>query len=336
MNSSALVRSPESRVREEHQPDFADGVCDLESRSLHYKLFVPERTGGAPAPLLLMLHGCGQDAQDFSAGTQMNAIAQEAGMYVLYPSQSRSANANNCWNWFVPEHQTRDGGEPAALSTLTRFIMESHPVDPQQVFVAGLSAGGAMALILAEQYPELYSAVGVHSGLPSGAASSMMEAFRLMSQSATGASLPDGLSNAVTDMSPRRKVSANSRSSTGNATTAGIHTPLIVFHGDNDRTVNCANAERIVGNWLERETARLGDVNWQTTSMIHATASGRRSVVTTYSAESVPERAACEYWRLIDGGHSWSGGSAAGSYTDTAGPNASVEMVRFFLDRIAA
>lgn len=293
---------------------FIDGVYSLDELSLPYKLFVPERASGNPAPLLLMLHGCGQNAEDFSTGTRMNAIAQAAGMYVLYPTQPSSANANKCWNWFVPLHQVRDSGEPAALSALTRTIMGSHAIDPQQVFVAGLSAGGAMAIILAEQYPELFTAVGVHSGLPSGAATSMMEAFSLMQN--------------ATPVQPEPVTS-------GPDSEKHHHTPMIVFHGDQDRTVHCANAERIIWNWLEREAARTGTLDWQPTSLTHVSDAGRQSIVTTYESGALPGRTGCEYWQLIDAGHTWSGGSANGSYTDTQGPNASEQMVRFFLGKAA-
>ncbi len=336
MNSSKLAENDSSSSSDTLEAVFADGVYSMDSLSLHYKLFVPDRVNDDPAPLLLMLHGCGQDAQDFSTGTKMNAIAQAAGMYVIYPTQSSSANANSCWNWFVPKHQIRDSGEPAALSALTRQIMDSHPIDPRLVFVAGLSAGGAMALIMAEQYPELYAAVGVHSGLPSGAATSMMQAFNLMRQSAAGKSALSGLSNGATVSKSSSEAAPPEKTAQSLAEEASYHTPLIVFHGDQDKTVNCANAERIVDNWLEQQAARSGAANWQSTSLTHATDSGRQSVVTTYAAEVMPERAACEYWRLIDGGHSWSGGSSNGSYTDAQGPDASVEMVRFFLERTAA
>ena len=336
VNSSKLAENDISSSSDALEAVFADGVYSLDSLSLHYKLFVPDRVSDDPAPLLLMLHGCGQDAQDFSTGTQMNAIAQAAGMYVIYPTQSSSANANSCWNWFVPKHQIRDSGEPAALSALTRQIMDSHPIDPKLVFVAGLSAGGAMALIMAEQYPELYAAVGVHSGLPSGAATSMMEAFNLMRKSAAGKSMFSGSPGGAAASRASSDAVQADETPEMLAEEASYHTPLIVFHGDQDRTVYCANADRIVDNWLEKQTARSGAANWQTTSLTHATDTGRQSVVTTYAAEVMPERAACEYWRLIDGGHNWSGGNSDGSYTDAQGPDASVEMVRFFLERTAA
>ncbi len=292
---------------------FIDGAYSHHGTKLNYKLFNPGRENKDPAPLLLMLHGCSQNAKDFAASTRMNAIAQASGMYVLYPTQSTSANPNRCWNWFEPAHQLRGSGEPDALSALTLHIMESQPIDPQRVFVAGFSAGGAMALILAEQYPELYAAVGVHSGVPSGAASSNMDALRVMQRASTGDT------NSTEHPAQRKKV-------------GDIHTPLIVFHGSQDRTVNVANADRIILNWLAREQTRTVPIHWMPLPLTHTTATGRHCIVTTYVAEEQPERTGCEYWQLSQGGHGWSGGSSSGSYTDQNGPDASVEIVRFFLE----
>ena len=141
------------------------------ARSLNYKLFKPIIVDGSTAPLVVMLHGCTQDAQDFAAGTRMNALPKKHGLFVLYPSQPATANSNLCWNWYESAHQQRGSGEPALLSALTLEVLDNHPVDRDRVFIAGFCAGGAMALIMAEQYPELFAAVGVHSGLPTGAAS---------------------------------------------------------------------------------------------------------------------------------------------------------------------
>lgn len=297
---------------------FTDGVFSHHDTELKYKLFVPARKPEEPAPLLLMLHGCSQNAGDFAASTQMNDIAQASGMVVLYPSQTSSANPNKCWNWFEPAHQLRGSGEPDALSALTLHIMETQSIDPQQVFVAGFSAGGAMALILAEQYPELYSAVGVHSGLPTGVASTNMEAFSMMQ----GNSLAESKSTEQDDESTDAQLAQH----------ADVHTPLIVFHGSQDRFVNVANAERIIANWLSREATRTVPVNWMPLSLAHNTATGHHCMVTTYVDEANPDITGCEYWQLSEGGHGWSGGSPGGSYTEQNGPDASTEMVRFFLE----
>ncbi len=311
---------------------FTDGLYLHHDTELHYKLFVPTREHQEPAPLLLMLHGCSQTTQDFAVGTRMNDIAQASGMIVIYPAQSTTANPNKCWNWFEPAHQFRGGGEPEALSALTLHVMESQPVDPKRVYVAGFSAGGSMALILAEQYPELYAAVGVHSGLPTGAASSNMDAFRLMQGASTGntGSTTHAGGDTVNPSGQESLTGSGHAAQTRNAD--DIHTPLIVFHGSQDRFVNTANADRIIANWLVREKTRTVPTNWLPLSLPHNTATGRHFIVTTYAAEEQPERTGCEYWQLSEGGHGWSGGSSSGSHTEQNGPDASAEMVRFFLE----
>ena len=177
-----------------------------------YQLFVPARPG-QPAPLVVMLHGCTQTAADFAAGTRMNEVAEAYGAYVLYPIQVQSANAQRCWNWFNPADQARDGGEAALIAGMTRSVMAAHAIDPSRVFVAGLSAGGAQAAILAATYPELFAAAGIHSGLACGAASDVSGAFKAMRQ--------------------------------GHAGQGRHRTRTIVFHGDRDATVNPRNAEAV-------------------------------------------------------------------------------------------
>lgn len=250
-----------------------------------YKLYIPGRSPSGPRPLLVMLHGCTQDPDDFAAGTRMNILAEEHGVVVAYPEQPRSANPRGCWNWFNRQDQRRDSGEPAIIAGLTRQIMAEHEIDERQVFVAGLSAGGAMAAVMGATYPDLYAAVGIHSGVPHGAAADAMSAFAAMRGEA-------------------RKVRLQ-RSS--------VRT--IVFHGDADDTVHPVNADRIIDALgLDGEVERL------------ATPGYTRVVVRGHDGAPVAEQ-----WRLHGVGHAWSGGSTEGSYATPDGPDASREMLRFFL-----
>jgi len=202
-------------------------------RNGEYKLFIPPNAEGRALPLVVMLHGCTQDPDDFAAGTRMNEAALRDGFFVLYPEQGRMANPTRCWNWFKHNHQHRGAGEPALIAGMTRAVMAQHGIDPARVYVAGLSAGGAMAAIVGEAYPDLFAAVGVHSGLPVGSASDAGSAFAAMSGGA-----------------PVHPAS-------------GHAPPTIVFHGDQDTTVAPVNGERVVaasagGFTPERKLASAG------------------------------------------------------------------------------
>ncbi|MBR0655127.1 extracellular catalytic domain type 1 short-chain-length polyhydroxyalkanoate depolymerase [Plastoroseomonas arctica] len=263
---------------------------------LGYKLYIPSTLRDAPAPLLVMLHGCTQSPDDFAAGTRMNALAEEHGCLVAYPAQEKSANAQKCWNWFSPADQHREMGEPALIAGITRAIMAEHRVDPRRVYVAGLSAGGAAAAIMAQAYPDLYAAVGVHSGLACGAARDVPSAFAAMRRGATVLVQPE---------EGRRIV------------------PTIVFHADKDTTVHPRNGDQVIAQSATAGALRVEVVEGQVAGghpyrrTIHADASGQ---------------AVLEQWLVHGGGHAWSGGSPAGTYTDPRGPDASREMLRFFLE----
>jgi len=261
-----------------------------------YKLYVPPNASDHPLPLVVMLHGCTQDADDFAAGTAMNDAARAQGFYVLYPIQSRKANPQKCWNWFKHTHQQQDRGEPAILAGMTRAVIEKHAIDTQRVYVAGLSAGGAMAAILASAYPRLYAAAGVHSGLAPGVASDLPSALSAMKSAQTRASVK-----------------------------AGSGVPTIVFHGDRDATVHPDNARAViaasVGSAATGETLRVPGMG----NKRHST----RHMYRNPAGEIIAER-----WEIHGAGHAWAGGSESGSYTDRTGPNATAEMLRFFFERV--
>ena len=274
-------------------------ACPAGSRS--YKLYVPHRRPHAgKRPLLVMLHGGTQDADDFAAGTRMNALAEEHGFLVAYPVQPKSANAALCWNWFTPENQSRDRGEPAIIAGITREIIAEYDVDPARVFVAGLSAGGAMAAVMGATYPDLYAAIGVHSGLAYQSARDLPSAFAAMRGNM-------GMQHLRSRKSPGR-------------VDGSLRIPTIVFHGDADQIVHPSNGTEIgapkSGERIERAEASRGPNRVAT-----------RTVTRDESGAVVAEQ-----WVIHGSGHAWSGGSADATYTDPHGPDASREMLRFFLE----
>ena len=276
-----------------------------------YKLYVPSSyssASDAPVALVVMLHGCTQSPDDFAAGTRMNALAERHGFLVVYPAQTPNANGSKCWNWFRAEDQARDRGEPALIAGITREIAARYRVDGRRIFVAGLSAGGAMAVVLAATYPELYAAAGVHSGLPYAVARDVASAFAAMNAGRGGPSR----------MSPGPGAEAR----------LGSAIPTIIFHGDNDTTVSASNADAI---FQQARASRPGGTALQSTVFRGTSANGRdytRTVLVDGAQQPVIER-----WVLHGAGHGWSGGSHHGSFTDPSGPDASAEMIRFFFSQ---
>ena len=305
------LRSRETPGRSaSHAPDtlprnarFVAASFDSVAGSRAYKLYVPSTHRGEAVPLVVMLHGCTQSPDDFAAGTRMNGLAEEHGFLVAYPAQAASANAQKCWNWFSPNDQRRGSGEPALIAGITRQVMRDHAIDPDRVYVAGLSAGGAAAAIMGSAYPDLYAAVGVHSGLACGAASDMSSAFAVMRQG-VAAPLHTATTHAVEG--------------------SGRIVPTIVFHADRDTTVHPRNGDHVIA---QARTASGAAGLAETTERGQAQG-GRAYSRTRYSDAS--GKVVLEHWVLHGGGHAWSGGSSAGSFTDAQGPDASREMLRFF------
>ncbi|MCW3047897.1 MAG: esterase, depolymerase family [Solirubrobacterales bacterium] len=276
----------------------------------------PEDIDSEPVPLLVMLHGCTQSAASFAAGTLMNDVADRHGFVVVYPEQSRDRNPMGCWSWFDAAHRRRDTGEPAFIAEAAQTVMEATSdwnIDAERVFVAGMSAGGAMASVMAMAYPDLFAGVAVHSGLACGSAGDQGSAFAAMSKGG-----PD----------PKRLAAAAFSRVDGLARPV----PAVVIHGDADRTVSPVNGDQVVEQWLTFNRLAAPDEF-----------DGELRQPTTTSRDDADGRACTRRrWTDRDGavlqesvkveglGHAWSGGAPGGSYTDPSGPVASELIWDFF------
>ena len=282
---------------------FIESIYSNAAGSRAYKLYIPGGYHGQAVPLVVMLHGCTQSPDDFAVGTRMNVVAEEQTCLVAYPAQPSGANPAKCWNWFRPGDQRRGQGEPSLIAGITRQVMRDYAVDPRRVYVGGLSAGAAAAVVMGATYPDLYAAIGVHSGLACGAASDVQSAFAAMQQGGFPPSSTYG------------DISADP----GHGPTV----PTIVFHGDADTTVHPRNGDHVIAQSKRTTSAQTQVHRGQIagghayTRTIHLDANGR---------------AILEHWEIHGAGHAWSGGSPAGSYTDPRGPDATREMLRFFLE----
>jgi poly(hydroxyalkanoate) depolymerase family esterase len=306
-NRPSLAPSAKPLRKSPVTPPVPDGAAFLTrtfscaAGSRDYKVYLPSQVIGRKRPLIVMLHGCSQNPGDFALGTGMNLLAEEQGFVAAYPRQPTTANPSGCWNWFDPKDQMRGAGEPCIIAGITRAIMAEFDIDPKRVYVAGLSAGGAMALIMSATYPELYAATGVHSGLACGSATDLPSAFAAMSGKPISVAMAQGKTGPT-----------------------GAHVRTIVFHGESDRTVQPSNAGLIVAE------ARAGFPGAAEETQ-HGRSAGGRAYTRTLirDARGVLH---VEYWSIEGLGHGWSGGRREGSYTDPDGPDASREMLRFFLD----
>jgi poly(hydroxyalkanoate) depolymerase family esterase len=275
---------------------FIEGTYSSPAGSRAYRLFIPSRYQERPLPLVVMLHGCTQSPDDFAAGTRMNFIAEEQDCFVVYPAQPSQANQAKCWNWFRTGDQQRGRGEPSLIAGITRQIMRDYSVDPKRVYVGGLSAGAAAAAIMGATYDDLYAAIGIHSGLACGVATDLPSALVAMRQGGSG-----------------HKVISGGRTPV----------PTIVFHGDRDTTVHPNNGDQI----LEQSVRTIGSQKKVHRGQVPGGHTYTRTILSDASG-----RAMLEHWNIHGAGHAWSGGSPAGSYTDPRGPDATREMLRFFLE----
>ena len=292
----ARTKAPQTRPIRPAPETFINGRFDSGHGVIGYKLYTPRGSVQRRMPLVVMLHGCRQSAADFAAGTGMNGLADELGFLVLYPEQSASANLHRCWNWHRPGDQRRGRGEPAAIAALTHHAILACRANPARVYIAGMSAGGTAAAIMGIAYPEIYASIGVHSAVANGKVSTLAGALSAMRT---------GRAGNIADKSARTP-------------------PTVIFHGDGDKIVHPDNADGFLGGF---QTKRSKPTVGQTCK---GRSDGGRDFTRTIYRSATGE-VVLESWTIHGGGHAWSGGSRAGSYTDPAGPDASREIMRFFM-----
>jgi poly(hydroxyalkanoate) depolymerase family esterase len=286
--------------------------------SRSYSVYTPAGVRhGKAVPLVVVLHGCTQSAQDAALGTGVNALADRSGFVVVYPEQSEQDNPRRCWNWFSPRHQFRGAGEPEAIARITERVLSRRGgvvLDRNRVHVMGLSAGGAMAGILAATYPDLYASVGIHSAPQYRAARSIMTAIVAMKRGGPNPERQGRLAHAA--MGPRTRV-----------------VPVIVVQGEADRTVWAGNGDQVVRQWLTTASLASSESLNLDFARPHASNVDRAPGGLSYSVRSWNDNAGrpvVQYWSVSGLGHAWSGGVSTGTYTDPRGPSATEAMGAFF------
>jgi poly(hydroxyalkanoate) depolymerase family esterase len=270
-----------------------------------YRLFVPTGIGaGDDVPLIVMLHGCTQDAADFAAGTRLNDFARANRFIVAYPEQPADFHAQKCWNWYDPANHRRDAGEPSLIAGIAREVVAAYPIDPSRVYIAGISAGAAMAALTAAAYPDHFAAIALHSGVAHGAASTLASALYV-------------LQNGGPDPATRGRAAFDAM---------GDHArpmPVLVLHGENDAVVRPVNGTQAVEQWLETNRLAGAHIGEPTVETIDG------ATVARYHDRA--GNVLVEHWLIATLGHAWSGGSAAGTYTSPEHVDAGPVVVRFLL-----
>jgi poly(hydroxyalkanoate) depolymerase family esterase len=273
---------------------------------------------GTAVPLLVMLHGCAQTAGNLATGTHMNRLADEYNFVVAYPQQTRDYNRTLCWHWYSPAHQSRGSGEPAIIAGIVQEIEHTSArwtIDRRRVYVAGASAGAAMSVILGATYPNLFAAIGVHSGAEYRATSSFGGVLGVGQRGG-----PDPLQQG--------KAAYDAMGSFARVV------PTIVFQGTRDFVVRPINGEQVIQQWMQTNALASGRTYNVSFNHPASAISGRvpdGHSYTVYTWKDSHGNEIQQYWKVMGLGHAWSGGSSGVPYTDPKGPDAGLVMYTFFM-----
>ena len=281
-----------------------------------YLLYQPKNyAAGKIWPLVVMLHGCRQDADEFAHLTRMNGIADRDNFLVLYPEQRRLANSMRCWNWYSRSAQT-GAGEAAILADMIRALVDEYQVDSKRIYIAGLSAGAAMAANLAICHADLFAACALHSGLAFGAATSSHSAVQAMQE---GARID------AHDTGKRAYIQARGKTDM---------MPAMVIQGDEDEVVKPVNAMQIVDQFAVMNELLAGDGQAQVGELQQKSRTDRFNSGHRYEVTDIRRGGHTMIRKvMVSGlGHAWSGGPDSYPFSDARGPNASELICDFFAE----
>jgi poly(hydroxyalkanoate) depolymerase family esterase len=303
--------------------EWVTGSASNAAGSRNYLLWVPSTYDKRkPTALVMLLHGCMQTPQDVAAISGMNLVADKNNFLVVYPEQTREANPLRCWNWFDAKHQERDSGEPALLAAIIKQVGSTHNLDARRVYVAGISAGAAMAVVMGAAYPDLFSGIGVMAGLGFKAGTTVETGLAAMKQGGPDPKQLGLLAFEAMTKGPRGK--------------SVRRMPVIVFHGDADPYLSPLNADQVIAQWAKTndyldDGKDNASVKAEPARTFEESVPGGHDYI-RYVYGDHSDRLLMEKWIVKGLGHAWSGSPAAAPFADPKGPNASAEMWRFFTE----
>ena len=280
--------------------------------TLSYEVYVPSGyVAERRVPLIVALHGCSENAEQFRQVTRFDELAEAKNAIVVFPDKSSYADSTSCWNWFKTSHMQRGTGEPALIAGVVDKVRQNYAIDDRRIYATGLSAGGAMASVMSATYPDVFAAAGVGSGCEYAAGASCA-GYR-------GIDPEDAGQRAYQAMGTQAR-----------------EVPVIVFQGDQDKTVPEVNAEQLVQQWQATDDwaddgARNSTIPADPVKVKDPAPSGGGHTYTVRDYADGQGNELIQFWVVHGMGHAWSGGCDCEAYADTNGPNESAAMYAFFM-----